>query len=489
MFFISTKNSKLICNFQQAVTGMPNIKQDGVFVPSFLPSLSSQQIRKLCKLTYQEILIEIIYTMCDKSIDKNILNEIVNDAFKDFNRGFGSNSSSEVKTNSDVFTMQDFSDIFKIANLTHGPTGCCKDYGHCLTASFLNYFAKKEGKRRSIIEASDGLSGPSISWAVKDKDYLNCFIILKNGCDASCKALMTQATRNSNNIKYISVDSDQNFINEIRYNIENNLSLTDISNMSFIKGQNILNVLAYLPVFFKIYANLDYTPFCVSIPTNNMTMAMAGFFARKLGIRIKKIVLATEKNDFLIDMQQKQVLLNNNNVEESCTTFDANIPTNFERLLFYLYNTNQASVKRLMRELMKSGKCEVSNDLLVAFNEIFYVSKGNNQFAIRKNISSLVKEKNIHVEQHFALAKICAEQALEKITDDARGCSIVLFNTLDFRRNVNFINASLGYTIEHIQYPWNDDDIKLFSKDEVKSNITEVLNYMVSYFDDNMKNQ
>ena len=488
MIFIATKNSKLICNFQQAVSGTQNFRQDGVFVPSFLPSLTMQQIDKLCKLTYQEILIEIIHIMCDKSIDKNILNEIVNDAFKYFNRGFGSNSPIDIKTNSDVFTMQDFSDIFKIANLTHGPTGCCKDYGHCLTASFLNYFAKKEGKPCSVVEASDGISGPSISWAIKDKDYLNCFIILKNGCDPSCKALMTQATRNSNNIKYISVDSDQNFINEIRYNIENNLSLIDISNTACIKGQNILNVLAYLPVFFKIYANLNYVPFCVSIPTNNMTMAMAGFFAKKLGIRIKKIVLATEKNDFLINMQQKQVFVNNNNVEESCTTFDANIPSNLERLLFYLYNTNQASVKRLMQELTKSGKCDVSNALLVAFNELFYVSKGNNQFSIRKNISSLTKEKNMYVGQHFALAKICAEQALEKITDDVRGCPIVLFNTLDFRRNINFINTSLGYTIEHIQYPWNDDDIKLFSNDEIKANITEVLHYIVSCFDDNKKN-
>ena len=120
---------------------------------------------------------------------------------------------------------------------------------------------------------------------------------------------------------------------------------------------------------------------------------MSAFFAKKIGIPIKKVILATEKNDFLKNIQDRKVAKNNFNFENNDKEFYTNIPSNFERLLFYLYNANQSSVKRTMQELESNRPYKISDLLLKRFNDLFYVSHCNNKFAIYNTINSFAKEK------------------------------------------------------------------------------------------------
>ena len=484
MFFVSTRNSKVIAKFKDAALNVVAEHQGGIFTPSFFTPMNFNQIYDLSTKSYKEILIELLYQFSDNYIDKNTLTSLINDAFKDFNRGFGYKGKNLHCTGDEIFTMQTLEENLEIANLTYGPTGCCKDYGYCVASSIVNFLAKKEGKHRSIIDISGGTSGPSIAWAVRGKDFLKGFTLLRIGKNPSVKALMSQASKDVDNIGFANVSADHNFINQIRYDVANNTSLKELANMTFINEMNLLCIFAYMPIFFKAYARCNNKPFCVSVPTGNMSLGMAAFFAKKLGIPIRKIILAVEKNDFFTNVQVNKVAINNSNIESGCSSFHTNIPTNFERLMFYLYDNNQQSVKRAIQELESNGRYKINDSLLSKFQEHFYVAQCDNQFTIRNTIYSAIREKDLYVEQHYALSKMAIDVAMAEIQNEINNTPIVIFNTLDYRRNVSFVNASLGYDMERVEYPWTNDDVNSFSATEIKKDISEILRYIVSFFDD-----
>ena len=81
-----------------------------------------------------------------------------------------------------------------------------------------------------------------------------------------------------------------------------------------------------------------------------------GVLAKKIGIPIKKIILATEKNNFFYEIQQSKVAINNLDMEDGCTSLHSSLPTNFERLLFYLYESNQGGQQSKRRKMVKPLK-------------------------------------------------------------------------------------------------------------------------------------
>ena len=478
MFFISTRNSKVLCNFNDAMLNVIAKQQDGLFVPSFLAKMSIEKIINLSNQNYKNILIEVLSYISDNYINKETIEQLVDTALKDFGRGFGDNSVNKQEDQNDIIAIKNMEKNIKILNLTYGPTGCYKDYGYCVASSIVNYLSKQSGKPRVVIDISDETSGASTAWAIKDKEYIKGFILLQNEKNNSTKALISQACKTSKNIDVATVSTDHTFFDKIRYNIYKNTSLRDISNMTFINDLNLICIFAYLPFFFKAYSSCNNKPFCVSIPTNNISMGMSAFFAKKIGIPIKKIILATEKSNFLKNIQEKKIIENNLSAK-----FNTNIPSNLERLLFYLYNANQSSVKRTMQEIEGNRSYKISESLLKKFTEIFYIAQCNNQFSMQNTINSLVKEKELYAEKNFAIAKLGLDEANINIQNEISDYPVVILNTLDYRRNIDFINTSLGYNLEYVNNPWTDEDVKSFSYTEIATDISEILHYILDFFD------
>lgn len=487
MFFIGTRTSKELCNFNDAILNVIVKQQGGIFVPSFLAPFDFDKILELSGKKYKDILIELIFLISDGNIDKSILQEIIECSFKDFHRGFGDYCFEEKKDigcREDVIAIHDLEKNVKIADLTFGPTGCCKDYGYCVAANIVNYLAKQDGRPRSIIDVSGGNSGVSMAWAIKNKDYLRGFILLcSKNINNSVKALTAQACKDAKNVDFSVTSADSYFFNKMRYDVCNNTSLREILNMTFINELNLIFIFAYLPLFFKIYASCNNKPFCISLPTDNMSLCIAAFFAKKIGIPIRKIVLSIEKNDFLKKIQDNKVAINNLKIDEGFTDFCSNIPANFERLLFYLYNANQSSVKRVMQELESGGRYKISDSLLMKFKEHFYVAQCSNQFAMHNIVNSFVRERKMYVGQYFAVAKIGFDEASREIPEEINDTTFVILNTLDYRRDIEFVNTSLGYDAEQVKYPWTDKDVKMFMPIEIASDSAEILNYIVNVFD------
>ena len=117
------------------------------------------------------------------------------------------------------------------------------------------------------------------------------------------------------------------------------------------------------------------------------------------------------------------------------------------------------------------------------FKEHFYVAQCSNQFAMHNIVNSFVRERKMYVGQYFAVAKIGFDEASREIPEEINDTTFVILNTLDYRRDIEFVNTSLGYDAEQVKYPWTDKDVKMFMPIEIASDSAEILNYIVNVFD------
>ena len=84
MFFLSTRNSKVIGDFKKVVLNPIAEDNGGIFVPSFISQFDYKEIYKFSDMTYPQILADILERFCDKGIDKDILHELTERAFSGF---------------------------------------------------------------------------------------------------------------------------------------------------------------------------------------------------------------------------------------------------------------------------------------------------------------------------------------------------------------------------------------------------------------------
>ena len=114
------------------------------------------------------------------------------------------------------------------------------------------------------------------------------------------------------------------------------------------------------------------------------------------------------------------------------------------------------------------------------FRDDFFVTICDNQMSQRNGILSMVREKKIPVDVHLAISRIAANNALSEIGSQISMLPIVVFNTLDYRRNLEFVNASLGYEIEVDKTPWTELDTERFEDKEIANDEHNILSYAVS---------
>ena len=480
MLFISDRKPEIVCNFQQAVL-KPIIDDGSLFVPSFIPKIDYKTIITYEEKNYKEMLIDIILKFWSECDNVNIVNDLVDNAFKNFNKNFIDDKNNEQHEYFDgYFSIDKFDDKNNIINFTYGPSGNVKDYGYCLTAEFVNYFSEKLNCKATIVNCLDNSSNISSAFAISNHSNLDGFVIINNKINNTTTGLLSKAY--SNNLSYISVDDDFNFFENLNKNIINNRSLQEIKNISFINELNILNIIAYLPFFFKLYKQCNYKPFCISVPAGNLSLCISALIAKNMGIPIAKTILCVERNLFLLNFQElkiaKKYELDENLLGYS--NLNCSFPSNFERLLFYLYNSDQLSVRRVLSSIKDSGVCKINDNILNNFLTYFYVSKTDNIFSLQNTISMMQKTKNKIYDIHFVISYTGYENSLLNLGSEISKYPVVFFNTMHYKRNIDFINNAIGYELQGITFPWKQEDVENFTSIQLNNNEEDILKYIIN---------
>ena len=309
----------------------------GLFIPKSVKPFSKEEINNFKNLSYNDLAAEIINPFIGDFMSKDDLISLISKSYSNFRT-------------KNVVNINKLGNL-KVLELFHGPTLAFKDIAMQLIGNFYEHHLNFEQKKINIVVATSGDTGAAAIDALKGKKNLNVFVLHPNNRISPVqRKLMT--TCEASNVFNIAIQGNFDDCQNLVKAMFNDEKFSKSINMSGVNSINWARIIAQAVYYFYAYFKVgNGQPLSFSVPTGNFGDIYAGYLAKKLGLSIDKLVVATNKNDILHraisggDYSQKKVM------ETNTPSMDIQIASNFERLLFDVKDCNSEVTKDLMSKI------------------------------------------------------------------------------------------------------------------------------------------
>ena len=346
MEYISTRNSNNKFSFSEVF--LKGLADDGgLFIPLNIKKLDESKINSLKKLSYIDLATEIIYLYTGDFLSKKELNEIVKKSYSNFRE-------------KDVVKIVELNQL-KILELFHGPTLAFKDIAMQLIGNMYEHLLKSNNKTINIVVATSGDTGAAAIDAIKGKSNLNIFVLHPNNRISSVqRKIMT--TVEEKNVFNIAIDGNFDDCQNIVKQMFSDLKFSKSINMSGVNSINWARIIAQAVYYFYAHFKLGKNNISFSVPTGNFGDIFAGYLAKKMGLSIDKLIVATNENDILHRAITKGDYISKEVRETLSPSMDIQLASNFERLIYYVNNSNSEKTAEIMKKVkLNSYQIEKSN--------------------------------------------------------------------------------------------------------------------------------
>ena len=367
MEYISTRNNQKIFTFKDIF--LKGLADDGgLFIPKSVKPFSKEEINNFKNLSYNDLAAEIINPFIGDFMSKDDLISLISKSYSNFRT-------------KNVVNINKLGNL-KVLELFHGPTLAFKDIAMQLIGNFYEHHLNSEQKKINIVVATSGDTGAAAIDALKGKKNLNVFVLHPNNRISPVqRKLMT--TCEASNVFNIAIQGNFDDCQNLVKAMFNDKNFSKSINMSGVNSINWARIIAQAVYYFYAYFKVgNGQPLSFSVPTGNFGDIYAGYLAKKLGLPIDKLVVATNKNDILHraisggDYSQKKVM------ETNTPSMDIQIASNFERLLYDVKDCNS----------------EVTKDLMIKIKNNTYKIDTEDLGKIQKNFISEMLDENETIE-------------------------------------------------------------------------------------------
>ncbi len=385
MKYVSTRDNSKEYSFEDVfIKGLAD--DGGLYVPVSLKKYSAEELLEFKNLNYNELSTEIINQFSLDFISKEELSSLIKKSYSTFRE-------KEVVKISNVGEL-------KLLELFHGPTLAFKDIAMQFIGNLYEYYLSKNDKKINIVVATSGDTGAAAIDAIKGKSNLNIFVLHPNNRISSVqRKIMT--TVEEKNVFNIAIDGNfddcQNIVKQMFSDLEYSKSI----NMSGVNSINWARIIAQTVYYFYSYFKLDKKTVSFSVPTGNFGDVFAGYLAKKMGLQIDKLIVATNENDILHRAISKGDYVSKEVRETISPSMDIQLASNFERLIYYINNSDSPKTANAMKKI-KQNTYQIDKPSLEIIQKDFLSESCNEQETL-DIIKKIYEENNIILDPHTAV--------------------------------------------------------------------------------------
>ena len=388
MKYISTRNSKETFEFKEVfIKGLAD--EGGLFIPQSLTKYSDTEINSFRELEYNELAKKIISTFIGNFMSENDLSKIIDKSYSVFR-------------NKNVVNLTKIGDR-SVLELFHGPTLAFKDVAMQLLGNFYEYYLNNENQKINIVVATSGDTGAAAIDAIKGKKNVNIFVLHPHNRVSSVqRKLMT--TGKEQNVFNIAINGNFDDCQNLVKSMFADKSFSDGIKMSGVNSINWARIIAQSVYYFYSYFLADDSkqPINFSVPTGNFGDVYAGYLAKKMGLPINKLIVATNQNDILHRAISKGSYEVEKVAETISPSMDIQIASNFERLIYDLNNEDDKQTINAMNDIKEKGKYIIDKEKLDKINTNFLSTKMNKE-EVLKTIKQVYEKFEVVLDPHSAI--------------------------------------------------------------------------------------
>ena len=411
MKYISTRgNNQELTAAEAIIQGLA--EDGGLFVPESMPKVNMAFIEGLENLSYQQRAVKV-------------LSQFLTDYTQAEIEGCVERAYGDQKFDDEAIAPVNMLKNVSVLELWHGPTSAFKDMALQLLPQLLSTALKKTKAKNEvmILVATSGDTGKAALEGFKDVPQTKIMVFYPDNGVSRIQRLQ-MVTQQGGNVAVTAVkgnfDDAQSGVKEIfsdkAFNAQLNEKGVSLSSANSINWGRLVPQIVY---YFSAYADLlkagkikagDQISFVV--PTGNFGDILAGFYAREMGLPVKKLVCASNANNVLTDFLNTGIYDRNRDFYKTISpSMDILISSNLERLLYHITN-DTAKVAGWMKELAETGKYDVGAEVLARIKGIF-AADWSNDAATKAMIAKEYQQEKYVADPHTAVAW----NAFEKMAD------------------------------------------------------------------------
>jgi threonine synthase len=385
MKYCSTRNKKLDFDFKQ-IFQRSLAPDGGLFIPKKIKKFSSRDLKKLKKLNYIDLAVEVVSSFCEPTFTKQQLKTLIRKSYKKFRK---KNVVNLVQIDKDI-----------LLELYHGPTLAFKDIAMQCIGNIYEEFNKNSEEITNIVVATSGDTGAAAISALSNRKNINLFVLHPhNKISKIQRKIMT--TIGGSNIYNIAVNGSFDDCQKIVKQMFSDNLFRQTINMSGVNSINWARIIFQIVYYFYSFLRLNNKKINFSVPTGNFGDIYAGYMAKKMGLPIEKLIVATNENDILQRVINKGIYKPSKVKASISPSMDIQVSSNFERLLFYVLNSKDTEVKKLMNNLETKGYFKLSESQKKIIQKNFAAFKVSNK-ETKKIIKKIYKQNNFFIDPHTA---------------------------------------------------------------------------------------
>lgn len=395
MKYLSTRGGVGAAKFDDVLlTGLAG--DGGLFMPETWPQVSPSEIAEFRGEPYADVAASIMARFTGDAFSHARLVEITREVYGAFDHA-------------DVAPLTQVGDEDWILELFHGPTLAFKDFAMQVLGAMFDDLLERRGERLTIICATSGDTGAAAIEALKSCKRVDVVVLHPEGRVSDVQRRMMTCVANEN-VCNIAVEGSFDDCQSIVKALFADEAFVAKTNLGGVNSINWARLAAQIVYYFTASAAIsDGEPVSFVVPTGNFGDIFAGYAAKRMGLPIAKLVVATNANDILHRAIQKGDYSPAGVSATSSPSMDIQVASNFERLLYEVMNRDADALRMRMIEFQKTGVMALSDNERRAIGKDFASHAASETDTIAE-IKRHYQEQGALIDPHTAVARVAARR-------------------------------------------------------------------------------
>ncbi|WP_072395008.1 threonine synthase [Hyphomicrobium sp. CS1GBMeth3] len=344
--YISTRGEAAALSFEDVL--LAGLARDGgLYVPETWPSFSAETIASFAGRPFAEVAAEVMAPFVGDRIDKTTLLGMAREAYGRFDHPA-------------VTPLTQIDRNRWVLELFHGPTLAFKDVAMQLLARLMDHALAKRGRRATIVGATSGDTGGAAIEAFRGSRRVDVVILFPDGRVSDVQRRM-MTTPTDANVHAVAVKGTFDDCQALVKGMFNDHAFRDAMSLSGVNSINWARIVAQVTYYFVAATALGapHRAVTFAVPTGNFGDILAGWVAKRMGLPIETLVIASNENDILPRAHATGVYEMRGVTETSSPSMDIQISSNFERYLFEASGRDAGFIRGVMGALAQGGRFDL----------------------------------------------------------------------------------------------------------------------------------
>lgn len=401
-------------------------RDGGLYVPESWPQVPPEAIASFAGRPYAEVAVEVMLPFVGDAISPADLARMAQEAYGTFRHPAVAPVSQ--------FGVNEF-----LLELFHGPTLAFKDVAMQFLARLMDHALAARGERTTIVVATSGDTGGAAVEAFRGRSRSDLFVLFPEGRVSDVqRRMMTTAT--DTNVHALAIKGTFDDCQALVKGMFNHHAFRDRVSLSGVNSINWARIVAQVVYYFTAAATLGapQRKVAFTVPTGNFGDVFAGYVARRMGLPVDRLVVATNVNDILVRTLATGAYEVRDVIATSSPSMDIQISSNFERLLFEAYGRDGKAIRTLMASLAQSRRFAVSARALAEIRGLFTADRADED-EVAATIRTVLRETGHFVDPHTAVGIAVAEKEARD-----RAVPMIVLGTAHAAKFPDAIEAACG---------------------------------------------